>query len=231
MSTQISYLRPRPRLPNLPLREQPGYRVSMDAEGCNLVELLAAVIGGPRQVEIAEALAARFKDVRALTHAHIEELTSIYGVGEHTAVRIKAALALGKRLLEPPELRPTINSPRDAAAIVQPMIGHCEQEYLLVIVLNTRNQVMDVAEVYHGSVNQSQVRIAEVFKPAIRQNAPAIILAHNHPSSDTSPSPDDIAITRAIVEAGRLLDIQPLDHLIVGCGGWTSLKERNLGFR
>ena len=89
---------------------------------------------------------------------------------------------------------------------------------------------MALVELYRGSVNTSQVRVAEIFRQAIIENAPALVLAHNHPSGDISPSPDDIAVTRAIVEAGKLLDVQVLDHLVIGQGGFASLKERGLGF-
>ena len=105
-----------------------------------------------------------------------------------------------------------------------------EQEYLRVIVLNTRNQVLEIAELYQGSVNSSQVRIAEILRPAVQQMAPAMIVVHNHPSGDSSASPEDIALTRSLVEAGKLLDIEILDHLIIGKGSFTSLKEKRLGF-
>ena len=105
-----------------------------------------------------------------------------------------------------------------------------QQEYLKVILLDRRNRVLDIVEVYHGSVNSSQVRIAEVFKPAIQRMAPAIIVAHNHPSGECTPSPDDVAVTRAIVQAGKLLDIETLDHLVISKDHWLSMKERGLGF-
>jgi DNA repair protein RadC len=123
-----------------------------------------------------------------------------------------------------------INSPADAAALVQAEMSLCDQEYLKVMLLDTRNRLIDLVEVYHGSVNSSQVRIAEVFKPAIQRMAPAVIVLHNHPSRCIDPSPDDIAVTRAIVQAGKLLDIQCLDHLIIAGGRYVSLKERGLGF-
>ena len=106
-----------------------------------------------------------------------------------------------------------------------------EKEHLRVILLDTRNHVLDIVEIYQGSINSSQVRIAEVFKPAVARTAPAIIVIHSHPSGDPTPSPDDVAVTRAIVQAGKLLDIETLDHLIIGHGGrWVSMKERGLGF-
>jgi DNA repair protein RadC len=105
-----------------------------------------------------------------------------------------------------------------------------EQEELWTLLLDIRNQVLDIEKVYRGSLTSSQVRVGELFKAAIRRNAAAIIVVHNHPSGDPSPSPDDIALTRAIIEAGKLLDIQVLDHLVIGLGRYVSLKERGLGF-
>jgi DNA repair protein RadC len=201
------------KLKTLPLREQPAYRVASNALGCSLVELLAAVVGGVKQIEVAEGLLARFNgDVHRLYQAHVTEIASVHGVGQQTAVRLKAALALGLRLQEPPGDRPVINSPADAAALVQQEMSLLQQESLKVILLDTRNRLLEIAEVYHGSVNSSQVRIAEVFKPAIQRMAPAIICCHNHPSGCTDPSPDDLAVTRAMVQAGKLLDIQLLDR-------------------
>jgi DNA repair protein RadC len=215
----------------LPLRDQPACRVAANSLACSLAELLAAIVGGEHQIEIAEGILARFGgDVQRLYKAHVIELASVRGVGPQTAVRIKAALALGLRLTEPAGERPVINSPADAAALVQAEMSLCDQEYLKVMLLDTRNRLIDLVEVYHGSVNSSQVRIAEVFKPAIQRMAPAVIVLHNHPSRCIDPSPDDIAVTRAIVQAGKLLDIQCLDHLIIAGGRYVSLKERGLGF-
>ncbi len=219
------------KLNTLPIRETPAYRVSADAVSCSMSELLAAVIGGTQQIEIADALLARFSgDLQRIYHAPTRQIASIHGLGESTAVRLKAALALGLRLCEPGEKRPVINSPADAAALVQHEMSLLEQEYLKVIVLNTRNHVLDIVEAYHGSVNASQVRIAELLRPAVQRNAPAIILCHNHPSGDPTPSPQDIALTRSTIEAGKLMDITVLDHLVIGKGSYVSLKEKKLGF-
>src|SRR5690606_4612199 len=105
-----------------------------------------------------------------------------------------------------------------------------EQEHLRTILLSTRNEVIEIVEIYRGSLNSAPVRIADVFKPAIRKNAAAFILVHNHPSGDPTPSPDDIALTKAIREAGQLLGIDVLDHLVIGQGRYVSLKEKRLGF-
>ncbi|NCQ35858.1 DNA repair protein RadC [bacterium] len=221
-----------PKLKTLPLRDQPAYRVTSNAAACSLAELLAAVIGGGQQIEIAEGVLARFgRDVQRIYKAHVAELASVRGVGQQTAVRIKAALALGLKLHEPAGERPAINSPADAAALVQYEMSLLEQEYLKVMLLDTRNRVLEIVEVYHGNVSATQVRVGELFKPAVQRMAPAIIAIHNHPSGDPTPSPDDVAVTRAIVQAGKLLDISLLDHLIIGGEGrWVSLKERGLGF-
>ena len=221
-----------PKLKTLPLRDQPAYRVTSNAAACSLVELLAAVIGGAQQIEVAEGILARFGgDVQRIYKAHVAELASVRGVGQQTAVRIKAALAMGLKLHEPAGERPAINSPADAAALVQHEMSLLEQEYLKVMLLDTRNRVLEIVEVYHGNVSATQVRVGELFKPAVQRMAPAIIAIHNHPSGDPTPSPDDVAVTRAIVQAGKLLDISLLDHLIIGGEGrWVSLKERGLGF-
>ena len=219
------------KLKTLPLRDQPAYRVSSNAAGCSLIELLAAVVGGAQQIEVAEGILARFGgDVQRIYKAHVAELASVRGVGQQTAVRIKAALALGLRLTEPAGERPVINSPADAAALVQNEMSLLEQEFLRVMLLDTRNRLLDIVEVYHGAANSSQVRLAEVFKPAIQRMAPAILVCHNHPSGDPTPSPDDVAVTRAMVQAGRLLDVDVLDHLVIGGSRFVSLKERGLGF-
>jgi DNA repair protein RadC len=137
---------------------------------------------------------------------------------------------LNTELIAKPTERPSIHSPRDAYEILQPFLGPLDHEELWVMGLDTRNRVMSLVKLYQGSVNSSQVRVGELFRQAIIDNSPSIILCHNHPSGDPAPSPDDIAVTRAIVEAGKLLDISVLDHLVVVASGYVSLKERGLGF-
>jgi DNA repair protein RadC len=229
---QIQNPYPLPKLKRLPLREQPAYRVSQNPDACNLVELLAALAGGSQQIEIAEALLERFGSIRRLHQAHIIEIGRIHGIGQQIAIRLKAALALGKKaMLETEQERTIIQSPADAAALVQFEMSLLEQEHLKVMLLDTRNHVIDIVEVYHGSVNASQVRVAELFKPAIQRMATSILILHNHPSGDPSPSPDDVTVTRAIGQAGNLLDIELIDHIVVGNNGrYVSLKERGLGF-
>ncbi len=172
-----------PKLRSLPLREQPAYRVTQNAAACNLSELLAAVIGGQKQIEISQALLAHFGgDIRRLFQAHPAELATVKGISQATATRIKAALNLGLRMNIPPDERPTINSPADAAALVQYEMSLLEKEHLRVLLLDTRNHVLDIVEIYQGSVNSSQVRVGEIFRAAIQRLAAGIIVVHNHPS-------------------------------------------------
>jgi DNA repair protein RadC len=220
-------------LESLPLRERPAWRVAYQVEGCNLVELIAALIGGDRQIEIAQALVGEFGSLRGLARATSDEIQVLSGVGPSTASRLRAAIELGRRLaLADDESPPPIQSPEDAANLLMHRMQHLEQEHLMVLLLDTRNRpIGEPVDLYHGSLNTSLVRIAEVFRPAIRANAAAILIAHNHPSGTADPSPEDVAITRAIAEAGRLLDLECLDHLIIGQGRFVSLKSRGLGFR
>lgn len=220
-----------PILKTMPLREQPAYRITQNPTACNITELMAAVIGGQKQIEISQALLAHFDgDIRRLFQSHPAELAKVKGVSQATAIRVKAALNLGLRLSQPGDERTAINSPADAAALVQPEMSLLDKEHLRTILLDRRNRVMEIVEVYQGSVNSSQVRVGEIFQAAIGRNASSIVVIHNHPSGDPTPSPDDVAVTRTIVQAGKLLDIDILDHLVIGHGKWVSLKERGLGF-
>ena len=216
----------------LPLRERPVERVSARADACTIVELLAALLGGPQPIETADALLAHFQGrLSDLRRAQAHEIADIPGIGQQNAARIKAAVELGLRLtLNTEDERPTIHSPADAAAMLQHEMSALEQEHLRVILLDTRNRVIDIVEIYHGSLNSAQVRVGELFKPAIQRMSAAIILVHNHPSGDPTPSPDDVAVTRAVVQAGKLLDIDTLDHLVIGRGRFVSLNERGFGF-
>lgn len=215
--------RPRERLAQL------GPQVLNNAE--LLAILLRVGIQGENAVQMGQRLLQHFKGLVGLHRAPFEELAGQRGLGTAKAAQIKAAIELGRRLREAdPEERATITCPADAADLVRYEMSVLEQEHLRVMLLDTRNHVLDTVEVYRGSVNSSQVRVAEVFRPAIRHGAPAIIVIHNHPSGDPTPSPDDVAVTRAFLQAGKLLDIEVLDHLVIGQGRFVSLKERGLAF-
>lgn len=156
---------------------------------------------------------------------------SVKGIGPVKAIEIKAALEIGRRLAaNTPEERPRVASPGDAANLLMSEMMFLEQEHLRLILLDTRNRVLSTPTIYVGSLNSSVVRVGELFRAAIKENAAAFIVAHNHPSGDPSPSPEDINVTRQIVSAGKLLDIQLLDHIVIGYQRYVSLKERGLGF-
>ena len=133
-------------------------------------------------------------------------------------------------LLRPDAGRTQIRSPADIAAILMTEMSHLDQEQLRVVCVDTKNRVLAIHTLYVGSLNSSLVRVGEIFKEAIRLNAAAIVVAHNHPSADATPSADDILVTRQIVEAGRLLDIELLDHLVIARGTYVSMRERRMGF-
>lgn len=223
---------PTPTLRLLPLREHPAYRVvQAGADACNLVELLSAIVGGPRQIEIAHSLLAEFGDLTGLARASARQLEAVPGLGPAGAARLKAALELGRRLLGAAQERPQLTSPADMAHLLMPEMSLLEQEELRVIVLDTRSRLLGVETVYRGNLNAVIVRPVEVFKPAIKAGiAAAIVVAHNHPSSDCSASPEDVQLTRRLVAVGDLLDITVLDHLIIAGSGYLSLRERGLGF-
>jgi len=129
-----------------------------------------------------------------------------------------------------PGERPVVKSPADAVTLLSDM-SVMEQEVMRTLLLDTKNHVLGIPTVYSGSVNTTVIRVAELFKEAVRQNCAAIIVAHNHPSGDPTPSPEDVAVTGEIVKAGKILDIDVLDHVVIGAGQkFVSLKERGLGF-
>jgi DNA repair protein RadC len=224
------------RITDLDEAERPRERLArLGADTLSNAELLAILlrvgVPGENAVQVGTRLP---KDMGGLPGLHRADYASVceqHGIGPAKAAQIKAAIELGRRLLQAsPEERPAIHSPADAAELVRYDMSSLEQEHLRVLLLDTRNRVLHIEDVYRGSLNSSQVRVGELFKVAIRRNAAAIIVVHNHPSGDPTPSPDDIAITRAIVQAGKLLDVEVLDHLVIGGMRFLSLKERGLGF-
>ncbi len=228
--------RPAYRIRDLHETERPRERLAeLGPQALSSAELIAILlrvgVRGENAVQVGQRLLQCFGGISGLHRASLEELTHQHGIGAAKAAQIKAAIELGRRLaVESPQERPVINSPEDAANLVRYEMAALEEEHLRVILLDTRNHILDIQEVYQGSANASQVRVGEVFKAAIRRNATAVIIVHNHPSGDATPSPDDLAVTRACVEAGKLLDIDVLDHLVIGQGRYVSMKERGLGF-
>ncbi|MFN2134843.1 MAG: RadC family protein [Candidatus Promineifilaceae bacterium] len=216
--------------------DRPRERLTyVGAKALSNAELLAITLRmgyqGTSALRLAEQLLSHFDGLPGLARASINELATVKGIGVAKAAEIKAALEMGRRLMAAtPAERPRVSSPADAANLLMSEMMLLEQEQLRVILLNTRNEVLGMPTIYQGSLNTSVIRIAELFREAIRANAAAVIVAHNHPSGDPSPSPEDISVTRQLVKAGDLLDISVLDHLVIGHRRYVSLKERRLGF-
>jgi DNA repair protein RadC len=223
---------PRRRVCDLPAEERPLYRLHQaGSRGLATTELLALVLGSGDGPGLAAELLATFGSLHQLARASQAQLMSVNGIGTAQAARLLALLELSCRLQEPPAVeRPRITNPAEGAALLTPRMAHLEQEELWVVLLDTRNRVLKVVELYKGSLNASVVRVGEIFRPAIEMAAAAILVAHNHPSSDPSPSPEDVSVTRQIVQAGKMLDIGVLDHLIIASQGYTSMKEKGLAF-
>jgi DNA repair protein RadC len=225
-----------PTIKDLPTGERPRERlVKYGAGALSSTELLAITLGsggrGQNVLELSSSLLAQHGGLVGLARASISELCQIKGMGPAKVAQIKAALELGRRLLlATPEARPQVRSPADAAGLLMAEMGLLEQEHLRALLLDTKNHVLGSPTIYVGSVNTSLIRVAEIFREAIKANCAGIIVAHNHPSGDPTPSPEDVAVTEQIVAAGKLLDIEVLDHLVIGHQRYVSLKERRLGF-
>lgn len=225
-----------PMIRDMPEEERPRERlIRVGATAVSTAELLAILmrtgVGGENVLRLAERLLVHCGGLPGLSRASVAELQRVKGIGKAKAAEIKAALELGRRLIATsPEDRPHVSSPSDAANLLMSEMMFLEQEQLRLILLDTRNRVLQSPTVYVGSLNTSVIRIGELFRAAIRENAAALIVIHNHPSGDPSPSPEDINVTRQIVKAGELLEISVLDHIIIGRQRFVSLKERGLGF-
>lgn len=221
---------------DLPEGERPRERMaSVGPQAMSTAELLAIILrvgsGGENAVRLGERLMAEFNGLPGLARATLGELQGVKGVGLAKAAQVMAALEVGRRLMATaPQERPSISSPADAANLLMSEMAFLDQEHLRAILLDTRNRVLGIRTIYIGSLNTAVIRLAEVFRPAIRENAAALIVAHNHPSGDPSPSPEDVSVTREMVKAGKLLELRLLDHLIIGRHRYVSLKERGLGF-
>jgi DNA repair protein RadC len=192
-------------------------------------ELIALVLGtgsaGKSAVEVARSLLQETGGLVDLSRANPRELARVRGIGTARAARLVAAFQLGKRALAFPSERPVLREPGDVYRLLQPRLQGMTQEVFVVLALDVRNGVVDEIEVARGTLTGVEVHPREVFRPLVRQAAAAAIVAHNHPSGDARPSPDDIALTRRLQLSGELLGIPILDHIVIGRDDFTSVAE------
>ncbi len=226
----------RPLIREMPTEERPRERLRLSGPGAlSNAELVAILLrtgsAGENVLELAQRLLKTHGGLAGMGRTSFGEMCTTKHVGEAKAAQVLAAIELGKRIVSTqPDQRTTIRSPEDIFALVGAEMALLEQEHLRVILLNTRNQVLAVREIYIGSVHTAIVRPAEVFRDAVREGCPSIVVVHNHPSGDPTPSTHDAALTRRLLEVGRLLEIELIDHVVIGRDGPTSLKNLGIGF-
>ena len=233
MTSQLAAYHPIIR--EMPADERPRERMRLRGPAAlTNPELLAILLRtgsrGENVVSLATRLLTKFEGVDALGRASFAELCAQKHVGPAKAAQILAALELGTRIMSSRPGRRYIRCPEDVYALLGAEMALLDQEHLRVVLLNTRNQVIATREVYKGNVHSAIVRVGEVFKDAVREGCPSLIVVHNHPSGDPEPSPDDASLTGQLEEAGRLLGIEVADHIVIGRNGLVSLRERGLGF-
>ncbi|MGZ8562058.1 MAG: JAB domain-containing protein [Candidatus Limnocylindria bacterium] len=184
-------------------------------------QLLGIVLGGREPARAALALV----DPEGLSGLGRADLADLLPIGPRRAATLVAAIELGRRLATAwPAEGWRVRTPADLAERLVPVMGHLPREELRSVLLNTKNAVTGMVTVYVGNLAGSPVRVGEVFRDAVRRQAAALVVVHNHPSGDPAPSPQDLQITRELAEAGRLLDIELVDHLVIGHGRWVSLR-------
>ncbi|MGB9792484.1 MAG: RadC family protein [Thermacetogeniaceae bacterium] len=217
---------------SLPEELRPRERMrAAGPEALSAAELLAIILrtGSAEEsaLELANKILSDPRGLRYLAEASLEDLCSLKGVGLAKAAQIKAAVELGKRLAcMGPGFRPVIRNPQEVCTLVMEEMCYLDREHFRVVMLNTKNRVLAVETISIGSLNSSLVHPREVFKKAVQRSAAAVILVHNHPSGDPSPSSEDVEITRRLCEAGRIIGIDVLDHIIIGDHVFISLKEK-----
>ncbi|WP_027338566.1 RadC family protein [Halonatronum saccharophilum] len=218
---------------DMPIEERPREKMlKYGAELLSTSELLALILRtgsqGSTALDLANRLLISCEGIGCLVDYSIEELQSVKGIGLAKATQLKAVAELGKRLSLANSNLKKISSPQDVAQILIPRIGFSHQERFEVVLLNTKNRIIGIKEVTRGTVNSSLVHPREVFRWAIKRNSVAIILAHNHPSGDLTPSKEDIEVTKRLVEVGKVVGIEVLDSLIISNKGYSSLKSKKI---
>ncbi len=220
---------------DLPPDERPRERlIHRGPEALSGAEILAVILGrgvkGESVMVTAQKLLGRFGSLRGIAGCSVEELSQVNGIGPAKAAQLAAAFELSRRLADGPrDARAPVKSPEDVVSVLAGSLRGKKKEHFLVLLLDTRNRLIRVSPVSVGSLDSSIVHPREAFKEAISVSASSVIFAHNHPSGDPEPSEDDIELTRRLVEAGRLLGILVLDHVIVGDGAFLSLKASRGG--
>lgn len=216
---------------DMPASDRPRERLArLGDAGLSDAELLAILlrvgVEGANAVELAYHLIDKFGGLSGLHDARFEDLCEVRGVGRAKAAQIKAAIALGYRMsLEPNQPSPVFSKPSDVYERMGHTLSIKDQEELWVLALSTRNKLLREALLYIGTVNHSTVRLAEIYEIPLRVHAASIILVHNHPSGDPSPSEEDLLFTEELVKAGRLMDIGVLDHIIIAREGFRSIRQ------
>ena len=226
-----------PTIRDLPQGERPRERLrEFGPKSLSNTELIAILLRtglqGENVLAVSSRLLARFDGLAGLGRVSFSELCAERGLSEAKTSQLMAALELGRRFVSlAPQERAVINSPQDVANLLLAEMSVLDQEHLRILLLNTRNEVLGIQEIYVGNVNSSVVRAAEVFRPAVQANTPSIIVVHNHPSGDPAPSSQDVDITNELISAGKLLGIELLDHVVLGRGNrFVSMNERRFAF-
>ncbi|MDX9917993.1 MAG: DNA repair protein RadC [Gudongella sp.] len=220
---------------DLPESERPREKLySRGVESLSNEELLAIIIrtgtGSESAIEVSRRVIGMDKrGIKHLTDASIEDLKKIKGIGNSKAAQILAALELGKRIKQVGyNDKVKVTSPNVVADLMMDEMMHLQKEHFDIVILDTKNQIISVENISKGTLNASIVHPRDVFKAAIRNNGNSVILVHNHPSGDTTPSSEDINITKRLVDGGSIMGIKVLDHIIIGSNTYLSMKEKNL---
>lgn len=218
---------------NMPVKMRPREKLqARGEEALSEIELLAIILGnGTRNVsalDLAQQLLVFYSGLRNIREASLEDLTRIKGIGLAKAISIKAAIELGRRTALDVKIRNFINSPADVSSLMMEEMRYYDREYFYGLYLDRKGGLLLKEIVSIGSLSSTVVHAREVFKTAVKCSAASIILVHNHPSGDPSPSKEDIDITRRLVQSGNIIGIEVIDHLIIGQKNYCSLKEKGL---
>jgi DNA repair protein RadC len=220
---------------DLPVSERPRERLQkLGAEALSAQEILALILGrgiaGESVAVTAQRLLNQFGSIKGMAGASLEELAQVRGIGAAKASQIKAAFELANRLDGYPESgsKPVVKTPDEVVRLVKGRLKGKKREHFLVILLDTRSQLIKISEISIGSLDSSIVHPREVFKEALSASAASVIFAHNHPSGDPEPSEDDVKLTERLANAGEVMGIDVLDHVIIGDKKYLSLKREGL---